>query len=170
MSNYFKSVVLFLVVFLCLISVYWHWGGFRSAEISLSTCNDFVLFGVNYIGTPQDERLGKAFSKVEASRKDLPLSTIYYKEPSGKRDTLHVFIGFEKVYASSDSLSWDRVEISCKRALKAEMRMHRFVMPGPENTKEKIKAFAKEQGVELKGIFIDKIKGPDWVEVWAPLQ
>lgn len=165
-----KAVLLFLLVFLCLVGLYWHWGGFNPVKISLSNCRDFVLYGVDYKGTAQDERLGKAFRKVEASRNEFPLSTIYFKEPSGKRDTLHVFIGVEKRYGQSDSITWDRLEITCKRALKAEIHRHRFVMPSPENIKEKIKAFAKKEGLELKGVFLDQIIGPDMVEVWAPLQ
>jgi hypothetical protein len=48
--------------------------------------------------------------------------------------------------------------------------MNRFVMPGPEKTKKAILTFAKEEGLELEGLFIDRIIASDCVEVWAPIK
>lgn len=168
MSTYIKiSIALFSVLTLVLL-IYGYLGGFRKLDLRVVKCKEINLIGIDYKGTPQDERLGEAFRKVEAWNKDVPLSTVYYKEPSGKRDTLHVFIGVEESEFIGDASGWDQNKIKCEQAVRAEVRMHRFVMPSPEKVKVKMADFAKKMGIQLNGVFIDKIVEVDKVVVVAP--
>lgn len=164
-------VTLIGILLLGLTLAYFYLGGFKPIHIKLNTCNQINLVGVDFTGTPQDKEIGAYFQMVEEEREDHPLNTIYYKEPEGKRDTLHVFIGFEtKIKEQKLESPWRYKTISCTRAIVARLKMNRFVMPGPEKTKKAILTFAKEEGLELEGLFIDRIIASDCVEVWAPIK
>ncbi|MFC4873112.1 hypothetical protein [Negadavirga shengliensis] len=166
------GILLAIVVFGGLmLLIYGFMGGFKEVEISLENCTTIRLMGVDYHGTPQDKALGAAFRKVEAAgSEDNPLHTVYFVEPAGKRDTLHVFVGVEANGALNDKSEWDTISFSCNQAVLATIEAHRLVMPGPENVKEKMAVFARENGVELQGIYIDKIIASDKVEIWAPVK
>lgn len=167
-----KIIVLLIgVLLLFLTLVYFYLGGFKPITTSITSCSPINLLGVEYLGIPQDERIGDYFRMVERARKEAPLQTIYYIEPDGKRDTLHVFIGFESNTQEKKTTSpWTYESVNCAKAIVAKLEMNRLVMPGPEKTKKAIQAFAKEKGVELEGIYIDKIISSDIVEVWAPIR
>ncbi|WP_339923361.1 hypothetical protein [uncultured Cyclobacterium sp.] len=155
---------------LALISVYFYLGGFNPIELKLNNCSDLNLVGLDYLGIPQDETIGEYFREVEAARKNKPLHTIYYIEPEGKRDSLHVFIGYESgVVDQKGSIPWTQLSVKCQKVIVASLKMSRFVMPGPEKTKKAIEAFAQENGLSVTGIFIDKIISSNHVEVWAPV-
>ncbi|WP_339901997.1 hypothetical protein [uncultured Cyclobacterium sp.] len=168
-----KVVAILIGVLLMVLTLaYFYMGGFKPISTRLTDCSQINLIGVDFVGTPQDKKIGKHFQMVEEAREDNPLHTIYYKEPEGKRDTLHVFIGYEPNNLKEDRVvkPWSHKTILCTQAIVARLEMNRFVMPGPEKTKKEILAFAMEQGLELEGIFIDKIISNDYVEVWAPIK
>jgi len=155
---------------LILISIYFYLGGFKPIDLKLTNCSNLNLVGVNYLGIPQDDTIGDYFREVEAARKNNPLHTIYYIEPEGKRDSLHVFIGYEsEVLDENLSSPWTHQSVECHQAIVATLEMSRFVMPKPDKTKKAIQEFAKAKGLTLKGIFIDKIITSNYVEVWAPV-
>jgi len=166
-----KTILLVVsVAVLLLTATYFYLGGFKPIGLSLTGCRDLNLVGIEYLGTPQDETIGAYFREVEASRGENPLHTIYFIEPSGKRDTLQVFIGYEAKESKINSSSpWIYQSVECSQAIVAKLEMNRFVMPGPGKAKKAIQDFADENGLKLKGIYIDKIISRDYVEVWAPL-
>jgi hypothetical protein len=168
-----KRKVIFLltgVAVLLLIATYAYLGGFKPVNLEITSCRELNLVGIEYLGTPQDETIGAYFREVEASRGDKPLHTIYFIEPSGKRDTLQVFIGYESKEPKLNlSSPWSYQTVECAQVIVAKLEMNRFVMPGPGKTKRAIQDFAKENGLTLKGIFIDKIISSNYVEVWAPI-
>jgi hypothetical protein len=125
---------------------------------------------VYFEGRPQDEKLGESFRSVETFISESPgsmLHTLYYEEPAGKRDTLRVFIGTD---AADLPIGFDQFEMPCNQVVVAEINAHRFVMPSPVKVKDKIMAFAEDNGLMLQYVFIDRIIGADRVQVWAPLK
>ncbi|MDN3686633.1 hypothetical protein [Cyclobacterium jeungdonense] len=168
MSKGGKLVILFLVFLFLVGGGYLYLGGWKKTEFELIPCQPILLAGLEFRGTPGDERLGKVFQQVESFRFESPLHTIYFVEPSGKRDTLHVFVGIEVREGVPEE--WIQKRVDCKEAVKASLKMHQWVMPSPENTKQLMSDFASSKGRSLDGIFIDKIIDRDWVEVWAPLK
>lgn len=147
-------------------------GGFRPIDIALVECADLELVGVEFIGTPQDEMLAGSFRKVEGVQNDNPgsvLHTIYYIEPAGKRDTMHVFVGVQKTSIVRPFSDLTQKEVACKRAVVAKISTHRFVMPSPLRIKRKIQEFASAEGLVLQEIFVDKLLDDSHVEVWAPV-
>ncbi|SEJ68719.1 hypothetical protein SAMN05192553_108107 [Cyclobacterium xiamenense] len=165
--------ILGVVVVLLLVAAagYLYLGGASETKVELVSCQTLDLVGLEYRGTPQEERLGQYFQEVEANRGEAPLYTVYFEEPSGKRDTLHVFVGMASG-EGPDRLptSWAERSFDCSEAVKASMQMHRWVMPGPQQTKKKMEDFASARGRMLQGVFIDKIIGRNHVEVWAPVR
>ena len=166
-----KVILLTIIVVAVLLTVtYTFLGGFKPVDLKLTSCSDLNLVGIEYLGTPQDETIGTYFREVEASRGESPLHTIYFIEPSGKRDTLQVFIGYEaKAPKINLSSPWGYQSVKCSQAIVATLEMNRFVMPGPVKTKKAIQDFAEKKGLKIKGIYIDKILSSNHVEVWAPL-
>ena len=148
-------------------------GGFRPIDIVLVECTDLELVGVEFIGTPQDEMLAGGFRKVEGVQNDNPgsvLHTIYYVEPAGKRDTMHVFVGVQKTSILRSLPDFTQKKVSCGKAVVAKISAHRFVMPSPLRIKRKIQEFASDEGLVLQEIFVDKLLDDSHVEVWAPVK
>lgn len=167
----YKKIIFSAAVFGLLLSgIYAYLGGFNAVSHELVNCQDIQLIGLEYRGTPQDEALGSIFQKVEAERNEMPLYTIYYVEPTGKRDTLHVFVGLELENSNQKfSEVWIKKSFDCQRAIRASLEMHQLVMPGASSVKQGIADFSKAEQVNLKGLFIDKIISRNKVEVLAPL-
>ncbi|MCH7411726.1 hypothetical protein MM239_20230 [Belliella sp. DSM 111904] len=139
-------------------------GGFN--EVTFTTIDEprLVLQGLTYEGTPQDDGVRDTFKRVgeEASRRGLPLFTLYYVEPAGKLDTMKVFVGIE----TEDALGgFEQHEFSADFGIVAHVNAHRLVMPGPNRVKSKMKAHLMGQGANEPFIYLDKIIDPDSVEV-----
>lgn len=166
------KILLWVVVISLLIGLgYAQLGGFRPIDLALVECTDLKLVGVEYKGTPQDEMLANSFRNLENTKLDNPgaiLHTIYYVEPAGKRDTMHVFVGVQRAALQGSVSAMTEKEVTCRRAVVAKISAHRFVMPSPVRIKERIKEFASSKGVVLQEIFVDKLLDDSNVEVWAP--
>ncbi|HSI74954.1 MAG TPA: hypothetical protein VK957_03630 [Lunatimonas sp.] len=165
--------VLWLVLISMLIGLgYAHLGGFNPIDLALVECTDLELVGVEYKGTPQDEMLARSFRNVEDTKLENPgalLHTIYYLEPAGKTDSMHVFVGIQRAAMRGSASTLTEKKVSCTRAVVAKISAHRFVMPSPLRIKERIQEFASSEGVVLQEIFVDKLLDDSNVEVWAPL-
>ena len=160
------------VGFLLIGIAYYQLGGFRPVDVAIVDCTDMILVGREFRGTPQDELLGRSFGQVEDVKRDnygAILHTIYYTEPEGKRDTMHVFVGVQKAMLPKPIPKMTEKEVTCTRAVVAKIHAHRFVMPSPLRIKKKMVEFAAENGVVLQDIFVDKLFDDSHVEVWAPL-
>src|SRR5690606_21343601 len=153
--------------------IYWQLGGFNKINISTKERQDIKLLGLTYRGTPQDEQLGVTFQTIEKLIKAYPeatLHTIYYTEPAGKLDTLEAFVGVEysDIFETKEGL--EIVEISCTQIIEADIQAHKLVMPSPKRVVNELEAFAKDNGLTTKGIYVDKILDKDHVKVLAPLE
>ncbi|WP_268035488.1 hypothetical protein [Algoriphagus sp. PAP.12] len=145
-------------------------GGDNPVEISLIKKNPESLTGIYYIGTPQDEKLKKAFEEVETQKSLHPgtyLHTIYEVEPAGKLDTMRVFIGLNQALSGENFESRIFQE---KQYLLAKIQSSSWVMPGPEKVKEQLLSFADSAKLTLSGVFIDKIITDNEVHVIAPVK
>lgn len=163
------AIGIFLMFILsAVLYVFYALGGFNEIEISKKNLGQIELAGILYRGTPQNEALGKAFREMETIQKSNEgalLHTIYYVEPTGKLDTMEVFVGVEKKWVSeNDYLS---LNLNASQAIVAEISANRYVMPGPNKVKKKIESFAKSNGLPIPNIFIDQIISPDAVRVIA---
>ncbi|UJP65273.1 hypothetical protein [Mongoliitalea daihaiensis] len=168
-----KKLLIFAVLFLVSAGLvgFYQLGGFNPVEIEVRTL-DFTLSGTYYRGTPQDKRLTLAFKEIQKIQEANPealLHTIYLVEPAGKLDTMEVYVGVNQDLPAFLG-SWDQLNFTNKKFVVASIQGNRFVMPGPEKVKKKIRAFAQENNLELEDIFIDKIISPEHVEVMAPVK
>lgn len=166
-----KVLIGLILVFLIGMAAYYLLGGFDEIEIQVIDTNDIHLIGYEYRGTPQDDELVRTFQKIESLLEKHPdnrLNTIYYLEPAGKRDTMNVFVGTE--YNENMAGDLDEKIIVAQRAIVASLRSHRFVMPGPNRVKERIKEYARDNGLVTQDIYIDRVVGEDHVDVIAPLR
>jgi hypothetical protein len=142
-------------------------GGFNEIEVERENLGSIELTGIHFRGTPMEESLKDAFLTIEDLLKesdDAKLHTIYYLEPEGKRDTLEVFVGIESKWINKQP-NLISVEFDGSQAIVAQIKAHRFVMPGPEKVKEKIRYFAKTNQLEQPDLFIDQIVGPNQIRV-----
>jgi hypothetical protein len=142
-------------------------GGFNEIEVERENLGSIELTGIHFRGTPMEESLKDAFFTIEdllTESDDAKLHTIYYLEPAGKRDTLEVFVGIESKWINNQA-NLISVEFDGSQAIVAHIKAHRFVMPGPEKVKEKIRNFAKTNQMEQPDLFIDQIVGPNQIRV-----
>lgn len=170
-----KKKLVIGAVFLTILCIAGYWqfdqlGGNNPIEISLVEKNPAPLTGITYIGTPQDKKLSESFRTMEDQKKLHPgtyLHTIYEVEPAGKLDTMKVFVGI------NHPLSGEKFEnrvFTESSFLQAKITGNKWVMPGPDKVKSRITEYAKENKLELSGIFIDKIVSENEVHVTAPVR
>jgi hypothetical protein len=145
-------------------------GGNNPIEVTLIDQSPETLAGKTFIGIPQDKRLEDTFNAIETQQSLNPgskIHTIYYIEPAGKLDTMEVFVGINIPFASGELESKTFEE---KQFLLAKVTASKWVMPGPNKVKSKLEEFAKENKLQLSGIFIDKIISETEVQVIAPIK
>ncbi len=171
MKKKFGITILILVV-ISLLGYYLFdsLGGNNPVTISKISSKPDNLVGRQFIGTPNDERLGEIFREIETQKglnSGTYLHTIYEAEPAGKRDTLKVFVGINKKLPTS---GLEFREFSEDEYLLAKINASKWVMPSPNSVKEKLYAYAEENNLTLSGVFIDKIISEDQVQVIAPVK
>lgn len=145
-------------------------GGNSPITLSLVTATPEALAGKTFKGTPLDKDLEQAFHSIESLQSIHPgtsLHTLYYVEPAGKLDTLEVFVGINLPFGAPGMESKKFTET---RYILAQVSSSKWVMPGPESIKERIRAYAAEQQLVLSGYFIDKIVSDTEIHVIAPLR
>jgi hypothetical protein len=151
--------VMLIFAFSLGLFLYYTAGGFNEIEVERKNLGVIKLSGIHFRGTPLDESLKDAFIAIESLCKESEeaiLHTVYYVEPAGKRDTLEVFVGIESKWnLNQEGLS--TVEFDGSSAVVATIRAHRFVMPGPESVKSKIREFVKANQIDEPDLYIDQI-------------
>jgi hypothetical protein len=164
-----KKITLFSLILLAAtgLFVFYSMGGFNEVQLEVLESKDINLSGRHFIGIPQDKKLAKAFQEIEKIKNTYPdavLHTIYYAEPSGKLDTMEVFVGLESKLMDK-SVKYDQVIFTGENVIIATIKSHRFVMPGPSKIKNIIIDHAKENNLPVPDVFIDQIVGLDEVKV-----
>jgi hypothetical protein len=164
-----KKIVLISIILLAAIGFYVFddLGGFNEVQVEVADIQDINLSGRHFKGTPQDEKLGKAFEEIEKIKNDNPgskLHTIYFVEPAGKLDTMEVFVGIESKWMEKPA-RFDQMSYSGENAIVATIKAHRFVMPGPLKIKQKIIDFSNKNSLAEPDVFIDQIVGLDEIKV-----
>ncbi len=170
-----KRIAVLVVALISAITVIGFWGfgklgGNTPIEIQFIKSKPENLAGITYRGTPGNEKLGEIFVQMETQKGLHPgsfLHTIYEVEPAGKLDTMIVFVGINQTLPITD-LEFRPFEN--KGYLLAKIQSNKWVMPSPEAVKEKLTEYAKENKLELNGIFIDKIISEKEVQVIAPIK
>ena len=145
-------------------------GGNNPIQLSLVEKVPEALAGKTFRGIPQDEKLAETFEEIESLKSlhaGAKIHTIYYVEPAGKLDTLHVFVGINLPFPTGDL---EGISFSETKYILASISGNSWIMPGPEKVKGKIREFSKEKGLELSGIFIDRIVSEKEVQVIAPVK
>lgn len=166
-----KTLIVVSIIALLGLGAFAYLGGFKEYPIEKRAHGELRLYGLTYIGTPQDEQLKGTFEAVETIKEKSPESlmyTIYEVEPAGKLDTMKVFVGLDRVTRPIPAHLEEKT-IHADDYLVAILRYNKLVMPRPETVKKDLTAYAKKHGLDLQGIFIDKLITEEHVEVWAPL-
>ena len=170
-----KKRVLYGLIFLVLVAVLGFWGfdrlgGNNPIIIELVNSKPESLAGRTFEGIPQDEKLANYFEEIQTQKGLKPgtyLHTIYEVEPAGKLDTMKVFVGINQAVPLND---FEFKTFDANGYLIAKISGSRWVMPGPDTIKEKLENYAQENGLELNGVFIDKIISEQEVHVLALLK
>lgn len=170
-----KKKFVLALAFLSILVIVGFWGfkklgGDTPIEILLIENKPENLAGITYRGTPGNEELGEIFKKIETQKGLHPgshLHTIYEVEPAGKLDTMIVFVGINQNLPISN---FEFRSFENGSYLLAKIKSNKWVMPSPETVKEKLSEYAKENKLELSGIYIDKIISKNEVQVIAPIK
>ncbi|GAB3651800.1 hypothetical protein GCM10028791_20970 [Echinicola sediminis] len=167
-----KTVAIVGILALIGFGVFAYLGGLKDFSIEEAPGQELLLYGLTYEGTPQDEQLRKTFERVEAAKEAVPdaiMHTIYEVEPAGKLDTMRVFVGLDKELKSGE-VGWEKRVVFGEKILVADLNYHKLVMPRPEAVKKAIRDYAEENGLVLKGMFVDRLLAADHVQVMAPVE
>lgn len=164
-----------VAIFLVLLVVAGYWGfdrlgGNNPISVLKIESSPESLAGRTYSGIPQDEKLALIFEEMETQKGLHPgtfIHTIYEVEPAGKLDTMIVFVGINQALPLAD-LEFKKFEE--QSYLLAKITGSRWVMPGPDTVKSTLENYAKDNGLTLSGIFIDKIISEEEVHVIAPIR
>ncbi|ERM84774.1 hypothetical protein P872_23995 [Rhodonellum psychrophilum GCM71 = DSM 17998] len=146
-------------------------GGFNEIVIDIQEIEAIDLTGIYFKGVPEDEAIGLAFQTMgdlQSKASGSTLHTIYFVEPAGKRDTMEVFVGLEDRFIL-ESEGFSKQSFPAGTSVVAHIEANRFVMPSPNKIKQKMEAFALENGLNKPKVFIDMLLGPDEVRVVAPI-
>jgi hypothetical protein len=168
-----KIGIAIIVLLFVLLTGYYYFdqlGGNTPIEITLIEKSPDALVGKTFEGIPINSKLEETFGEIEALKALNPgtrIHTIYYIEPAGKLDSLKVFVGIDLPFATGDL---EGLTFSESKYILAKITGSKWVMPGPEKVKAKINQFASENGLELSGIYIDKIISESEVQVIAPVK
>ncbi|MEB2778262.1 hypothetical protein SYJ56_23325 [Algoriphagus sp. D3-2-R+10] len=170
-----KKVLILAIAALSVLAIVGYWGfqklgGNAPIDIQLVENKPENLAGITYRGIPGNEELGKVFERMETQKGRHPgsyLHTIYEVEPAGKLDTMIVFVGINQTLPITD-LEFRSFENG--NYLLAKIKSNKWVMPSPDTVIEKLLEFAKENQLELSGVYIDKIISEEEVQVIAPIK
>ncbi|WP_192346527.1 hypothetical protein [Algoriphagus sp. Y33] len=170
-----KKILVLAIAVLSILTIVGYWGfgklgGNTPIEVQLIKTKPENLAGITYRGTPGNKDLGEVFLKIETQKELHPgslLHTIYEVEPAGKHDTMVVFVAINQTLPIPDLefRSFDN-----KSYLLATIKSNKWVMPNPESVKKKLNNYAKENKLELSGVYIDKIISENEVQVIAPIR
>ena len=164
-----KTAIGVILVFIFALGLFFFYrlGGFNDIEVERENLEQIELSGVHFRGTPVDESLKDVFLTIETLIKESEggkLHTIYYLEPTGKRDTMEVFVGIESKWIN-DQPNLISVQFDGSSAIVAHIKANRIVMPGPEKVKNKIREFAKLNELEEPDLFVDQIVDSNQIRV-----
>lgn len=170
-----KKIIILGITLLSAITVLGFWGfgklgGNTPIEIQLIRKRPDSLAGITYRGTPGNKELGKIFERMETQKALHPgsqLHTIYEVEPAGKLDTMIVFVGINQTLPIAEL---EYRTFTNSSYLLAKIQSNTWVMPSPTTVKEKLAEFAKENQMELSGVYIDIILSENEVQVIAPVK
>lgn len=168
-----KILVISASILALILFGYWAFdtlGGNNPVEIEVVDRSPESLVGTTYRGTPQDEKLPQTFQKIEAQKSlnaGTYLHTIYEIEPSGKLDTMIVFVGINKALPVD---GFEHKVFEEQQYLLATITGSSWVMPGPKKVQKQLKDFALANNLELSGTFIDKIISKNEVQMIAPIR
>ncbi|MFD2513905.1 GyrI-like domain-containing protein [Pontibacter locisalis] len=84
-------------VAIILLVLYTYIGGFTAPDVKVKTSEEMYVAGQPFIGSVDDEALGKAFQRaaevLDKNELEGVLGNIYYNDPDKSGDSLRAFIG-----------------------------------------------------------------------------
>lgn len=175
-----KKYILFVLLLTAVITLagYYYFGGFEAREQQLVKVSDYHFAGKPFKGTLKDERLEEIFYEVRQQfDKGSPegiFTIVVLKEPETQKDTLEQFIGIlvrEPIAENTLPAGWETFTVPAEQAVRNTIRSHNLVMPKPQEIREEIQAFAREQNLSLmEGIVVEKYLGERHLEIEVPVK
>ncbi len=167
-------VYLFIALVLTAVLIIYHQlGGFQHAEITYSKNELYQIAGFYYEGDIQEDAWETLFTATRKIIKERiltgTLTIVWYQEPDDKGIS-KAFIGilYEGRPPIPEELEVRKIEMS--GVVRATLRSHVMVMPGPQKVVSKIKAYAEKNNFELQAILIEKYPEESLVIAEVPVK
>lgn len=153
--------IILAVVFAALGFAYVKLGGLNEPFFSVVDNPGYYITGKYYKGHYNDQAIEDIFYEVKQQLKEGSLNGIltivYYQDPIASEGKVENFIGIANRQKASDiPKGFEQRKIVAGKVVRATIHAHNTVMPLPETVKEKLAAFAREKGLDLRDISIEK--------------
>jgi len=148
-------------------------GGFRSADVTLETTpQPIFLAGRYFAGRVSSAEFGPLFRQAQQLQQSGQLrgdlANIYYNDPAGAEDTVKAFVGLVVPDTTSQPLPTSyhyRTFAAGQRVLHA--RIQASYMVAPDKLYSGVKAFAGQQKLTLRQVYLERFGAADHAEVLA---
>ena len=169
------KIVIGLVAFVAVVSLYLYLGGLNSVEYSVESVADYHLVGTPFKGEGDSPEIEAAFVEargyVESGSISGILTIVHYQDTTLAEDELKMFIGVKLNEGASDIPEhYQRMTIPATNAVRASISAHNVVMPSPSTIEGNIKATAKDNGLELQNFTVEQYVSENLLLIDMPVK
>ncbi|GAB3542560.1 hypothetical protein GCM10027443_43580 [Pontibacter brevis] len=172
MKKFFYIMAGFAIIMLVL---YTYIGGFTAPEVSVITSETKYVAGQPYVGSIEDEALGKAFQRAAEvlEKKELEgmLGNIYYNDPDKSGDSLRAFVGIFVPDTTNITLPAGyelRTVPGGRKVIHAEVSAS--VVVAPKKLYAAVFDYAREENLKLEDFFVEWFPEEDRGVVEVPVR
>lgn len=171
MNRLFLFLSLFLIV--AAAAAYYFLGGFKKADVALTTTAQPVFLAGKYFeGPAASEAFGdltrEAYQIRTSGKLRGTFGNVFYNDPASSKDAARVFVGLVVDDTTSQQLPAGyryRVFAAGQRVLRA--RIEASFLLAPDKLYSGVKDVAKAQGLALQHVYLEQFPTTGPVEVWA---
>jgi hypothetical protein len=157
-----------------LLILYDKLGGFNDPELTFEPVKEYVLAGSFFNGKTSDPKLEELFNEMRSVRDcdnvGGPLVMVWYEVPKSSKDSIQLFVGLEIKPEDRFPDYLDSLHLEMNGLVRATLRKHASVMPGPSMIIDEIKEYADNQQYKLQNLVIDKYLSDTVVYTEIPLK
>lgn len=169
MSTKKKGIILLAVLAVVLSLSYIWLGGFNEVIWEKEEQAAYLIIGKYYEGKYGDDFIRETFLEVKEKLTngewEGQLAVVYFNKPEENEGKVKNFIGAIVTDSLYDTHEFEYRLIRSQSSLKAVLQASRFVMPNPAAIYEKAYEKAREFGIELDNVFIEKYIANDHLEI-----
>ncbi len=153
-----KYVILAVIGMTAILSYFYlQLGGVSGIEKNVVTVDNYLIVAKPFKGKYNSGHLEDVFYEAKSLGGQLVIVNYRLEGDSTEDGYIHQLIGVQKVMSAEDipkGFKQDTLAIS--KVVQARIGAHNLVMPKPDEIEEALRAYAKEQNLDLEGYTIER--------------